>query len=83
MYHDTVTDKQRIVHGDNIMWSITFTKTKTWRQNYVVNVPRHSYRQAKKNTWRQYYVVHDIYKEKNMETKLCGTCTTTQFPRRQ
>ena len=75
MYHDTVPDKQIIVHGDDIMWSMTYSKTKTWRQSYVVNVPRDSFRQAKISTWRRYYVVHDIFKDKNMETKLCGKCT--------
>ncbi len=72
MYHDTVSDKQRILHGDNIMWSMTYSQTQTWRQSYVVNVPRHSSRQANNCTWRQYYGVHDIFKDKNMEAKLHG-----------
>ena len=72
MYHDTFPDKQIIVHGDNIMGSMTYSKTKTWRQSYVVNVPRLTSRQAKKfhgdnimwsmtytntKTWRQSEVV--------------------------
>ena len=48
MYHDTVPDKQIIVHGDDIMWSMTYSKTQSWRETYVVNVPRHSLRQVNK-----------------------------------
>ncbi len=28
------------------MWSMTYSKTKSCRQSYVVNVPRHSFRQV-------------------------------------
>ncbi len=55
-------------------------KKSACKKYYVENEPRHSDRQAKICTWRQYYVVHDIFKDKNMETKLCGKCTTTQLP---
>ncbi len=85
MYDDSVPDKTVKGHGENMMWSMTYPnpKTKAWIQSYMVNVPRRSYRQAKNITWRQSVVVHDLYKDKNMATKLCGKCTTTQFPTRQ
>jgi hypothetical protein len=80
MYHATSSDKQRIVDVDDILWSKTYSKTQTRRQTYVVNVPQHSFRQGNKCTYRQYCAVPDIFKDKNMETKLCGKYTTTQFP---
>jgi hypothetical protein len=30
------------------MWSMTYSKTQSWRETYVVNVPRHSLRQVNK-----------------------------------
>ncbi len=69
-----------MLHGNDIMWFMTYSKTKTWRQSYVVNVPRHSSRQAKNSTWGRHYAVHDIFKDENMETKCSGKCTRTKFP---
>ena len=80
MSHATYSDKQRNVQVDDIMWSMTYSKTQTFRKSYVVNVPRHRVRQANNGTWTQYYGVHDILKEKNMVTKFCGKCPTPHIP---
>jgi hypothetical protein len=73
----TVADKQRIQHGEEFMWSMPYAKTKSWRQSYVVNVPRHTSRQAKNSTCRRDYVVHNIFKNTNMETMVCGKWCAT------
>ena len=72
--------KEISVHVKNIRRFKPYSKTKTWRHSYVVNVPHHSNMNC---SCRRDYVVHDIFKENNRVTKLCGKCTTSQFPTRK